>query len=88
MSDGFKIFGEQKIIELTDEANKFNDILQSDFRESHYNLSIKDHDLFNFIVEQCPHLDFAVKGDDDVLIVPQNLAFLIKELTTSSVSLK
>ena len=86
MSDGFKIFGEQKIIELTDEADKFNDILQSDFRESHYNLSIKDHDLFNFIVEQCSHLDFAVKGDDDVLIVPQNLAFLIKELTTSSVS--
>ena len=73
-------------IEVKREAEKFNDILQSDFKESHYNLAIKDHDFFNFIVEQCPEIDFAVKGDDDILIVPQNLAYMIDGLKTSRVS--
>lgn len=81
----FLLGHEADIFGLEAESEIYKDLVQSDFHESHYNLSIKDHDFFNFIVEQCPHLDFAVKGDDDVLIVPQNLAMLIEKLNLSRV---
>ena len=38
--------GTEKAVTLSKEEQHHMDILQSNFMESHYNLSIKDHDFF------------------------------------------
>ena len=71
--------------EISEEGKQFGDILQTDFAESHYNLSIKDVDFFNYIGEKCPQVDYVVKGDDDIMIVPHNLAYIIQGLEETKV---
>ena len=58
-----------------------------DFEESHYNLSLKDYHLFNYIEEKCQEMDFLFKGDDDILLIPENLMYHINFLRERSVSI-
>jgi len=67
------LLGTQDSVNLDEEENLFGDILQYDFVESHYNLTVKDHKFFDYIVENCPQVDYVFKGDDDILLVPENL---------------
>jgi len=70
---------------VSDDELKFADILQMDFMESHYNLSIKDHNLFSFIEDNCSDVDFVFKGDDDILLVPENAIYHIDKIRDSEV---
>lgn len=68
------LLGTQNGHSLKEEAAKHRDVLQYDFIESHYNLTVKDHNFFDYILNDCPQVDFVFKGDDDILLVPENLA--------------
>ncbi|CAG5098242.1 Oidioi.mRNA.OKI2018_I69.XSR.g15494.t1.cds [Oikopleura dioica] len=56
-----------------EEADKYGDILQYQFSESHYNLTVKDNMFFEFFQTSCPNADYILKGDDDILLIPENL---------------
>lgn len=58
---------------LDEEAATHGDLLQYQFAESHYNLTVKDNMFFEFFQTSCQNADFVVKGDDDILLVPENL---------------
>ena len=65
---------------LDNEAALHGDILQLNFTESHYMLPIKDHAYFDYIRYKCPEADFAFKGDDDILLIPENVAYLLETM--------
>ena len=79
------LLGKEKAVTVSKEERRHMDILQSDFMESHYNLSIKDNDFFTFIELHCPHVDFVFKGDDDILLVPENAMFHINKIKETTV---
>ncbi|KAG9348376.1 hypothetical protein JZ751_002111 [Albula glossodonta] len=63
---------------LTFEAQHFGDILQWDFQESLYNLSLKENAFLVWAVRRCPRVSFIFKGDDDVFAnTPAMLAYLL-----------
>ena len=66
--------------ELSEEIRSYGDILQLNFTESHYMLPIKDIAYLNYIRQSCPEADFVFKGDDDILLVPENIGFMIKQM--------
>ena len=51
--------------------------------ESHYNLPVKDHAFLEYVENYCSNADYVFKGDDDILLVPRNLATLIDEMEIS-----
>lgn len=53
--------------ELEFEIDKYGDILQLEFTESHYNLPLKDLAFLDFIQKKCNTVSFVFKGDDDIL---------------------
>ncbi|CAG5102779.1 Oidioi.mRNA.OKI2018_I69.chr1.g462.t1.cds [Oikopleura dioica] len=86
---GFKIkvvfiIGQKENANLTEEMRKNEDLLVLDFEESHYNLPYKDMAFLRFIEEKCSTADFVFKGDDDILLVPQNLINEISKIKSSS----
>lgn len=66
--------------EISEEEKIYNDILMIDFNESHYNLSVKDYSLFSYIDEHCKNIDYLFKGDDDILLVPENAIYHLNML--------
>ncbi|CBY07635.1 unnamed protein product [Oikopleura dioica] len=72
------IIGQDGKTNLTDEMKINDDLLVLDFEESHYNLPYKDMAFLRFINDKCSNVDFVFKGDDDILLIPQNL---IKEIS-------
>ncbi|XP_016105764.1 N-acetyllactosaminide beta-1,3-N-acetylglucosaminyltransferase 2-like [Sinocyclocheilus grahami] len=48
------------------EAQQFQDLLVWDFHDSFYNLTLKEHVFFKWMLDNCPHVSFIFKGDDDV----------------------
>uniref|UniRef100_A0A3P9INY2 Hexosyltransferase n=1 Tax=Oryzias latipes TaxID=8090 RepID=A0A3P9INY2_ORYLA len=50
------------------ENQKYGDILQWDFRDAFYNLTLKDLLLWQWIQQYCPTATFIFKGDDDVFV--------------------
>lgn len=48
------------------EAQQFQDLLVWDFHDSFYNLTLKEHVFFKWMLENCPRVSFVFKGDDDV----------------------
>ncbi|XP_055031039.1 N-acetyllactosaminide beta-1,3-N-acetylglucosaminyltransferase 2 [Misgurnus anguillicaudatus] len=53
-----------KLISL--EAQQFQDLLVWDFQDSFYNLTLKEHVFFKWMLDNCPQVSFVFKGDDDV----------------------
>ncbi|XP_036392982.1 N-acetyllactosaminide beta-1,3-N-acetylglucosaminyltransferase 2 [Megalops cyprinoides] len=51
---------------LSFEAQHFGDLLQWDFRESFYNLTLKDNAFLHWAMKHCSSAMFIFKGDDDV----------------------
>ncbi|KAJ3605649.1 hypothetical protein NHX12_027694 [Muraenolepis orangiensis] len=55
-----------RLLEL--ENRQHADILQWDFRDTFYNLTLKDLLFWGWFQERCPTATFVFKGDDDVLV--------------------
>lgn len=63
---------------LSFEAHHYRDILQWDFRESFFNLTLKDNAFLNWAARCCPRVSFIFKGDDDVFAnTPAMLGYLL-----------
>lgn len=56
----------QNLLEL--ENQKYGDILQWDFRDTFFNLTLKDLLLWRWLQQYCPTPAFVFKGDDDVFV--------------------
>lgn len=76
--EGFHKIRMNKLLEL--EQEEYNDILQWDFTESHYNLTLKQVLFLEWFDKKCPHASFVVNGDDDVLARPDNMAHYLQKL--------
>lgn len=48
------------------EAQQFRDLIVWDFEDSFYNLTLKEHVFFKWMLDNCPQASFVFKGDDDV----------------------
>uniref|UniRef100_A0A3B4AUH3 Hexosyltransferase n=1 Tax=Periophthalmus magnuspinnatus TaxID=409849 RepID=A0A3B4AUH3_9GOBI len=59
------------------EAEMHRDILQWDYRDTFFNLTLKDILFLDWYSSFCPNSQFVLKGDDDVFVnTPQIIEFL------------
>ncbi|XP_061591042.1 UDP-GlcNAc:betaGal beta-1,3-N-acetylglucosaminyltransferase 7, like [Cololabis saira] len=65
----------QKLIEFEDQIYK--DILQWDFMDTFFNLTLKEVNFLKWFNIYCPNVKFIFKGDDDVFVNTHNLLELI-----------
>nr|XP_055034951.1 N-acetyllactosaminide beta-1,3-N-acetylglucosaminyltransferase 2 [Misgurnus anguillicaudatus] len=82
---------------LTFESKMHGDIIQWDFADTFFNLTLKDVLFWDWFSRRCPHARFIFKGDDDVFVrTPAILDYLLAEekneinftnLTTKQLSL-
>ncbi|XP_013387972.1 uncharacterized protein LOC106157012 [Lingula anatina] len=63
--------------EIAREGALYNDVIQYDFAESYQNLTLKSLSILRWATEHCPHAQFVLKADDDVLILPEKLLFIL-----------
>uniref|UniRef100_A0A9J7XZC7 Hexosyltransferase n=1 Tax=Cyprinus carpio carpio TaxID=630221 RepID=A0A9J7XZC7_CYPCA len=50
------------------ESSTHKDILQWDFKDTFFNLTLKDVLFWNWLSKHCSHVHFIFKGDDDVFV--------------------
>ncbi|XP_070983542.1 N-acetyllactosaminide beta-1,3-N-acetylglucosaminyltransferase 2 [Oncorhynchus clarkii lewisi] len=48
------------------EARHHGDLLQWDFHDSFFNLTLKEQVFYRWVLSRCPKVSFVFKGDDDV----------------------
>ncbi|CAG01761.1 unnamed protein product, partial [Tetraodon nigroviridis] len=65
----------QKLIEYEDRL--YGDILQWDFMDTFFNLTLKEVNFLKWFDLYCPGVRFVFKGDDDVFVNTNNLLDLI-----------
>lgn len=65
----------QKLIEYEDRI--YGDILQWDFMDTFFNLTLKEVNFLKWFDIYCPGVQFIFKGDDDVFVNTDNLLELI-----------
>ncbi|XP_061114250.1 UDP-GlcNAc:betaGal beta-1,3-N-acetylglucosaminyltransferase 7, like [Conger conger] len=65
----------QKLIQFEDRI--YGDILQWDFMDTFFNLTLKEVNFLKWFNTYCPQVKFIFKGDDDVFVNTNNLLELI-----------
>lgn len=74
-SDDKDVKNLQKLIEYEDRIH--GDILQWDFMDTFFNLTLKEVNFLKWFDIYCPNVEFIFKGDDDVFVNTNNLLDLI-----------
>ncbi|XP_008304042.1 UDP-GlcNAc:betaGal beta-1,3-N-acetylglucosaminyltransferase 3-like [Stegastes partitus] len=77
--DGFEKKRLNNLLEVEQHEN--NDILQWDFIDTHYNLTLKQVLFLEWMDVNCPHVRFLMNGDDDVFAHTDNMIDYLKALT-------
>ncbi|XP_013885521.1 N-acetyllactosaminide beta-1,3-N-acetylglucosaminyltransferase 3 [Austrofundulus limnaeus] len=62
------------------EHQLYNDILQWDFDESFFNLTLKQILFFEWLDRRCPQVRFLMNGDDDVFAHTENMVDYLQSL--------
>ncbi|KAM9330637.1 N-acetyllactosaminide beta-1,3-N-acetylglucosaminyltransferase 3-like [Gastrophryne carolinensis] len=65
---------------LAAESKTYGDILQWDFQDTFYNLSLKQVLFYNWLELRCPGAQFVFNGDDDVFVHISNVITYLKGL--------
>lgn len=66
---------------------RFGDILQWDFKDTFFNLTLKDVLFWSWFSRHCGRTHFILKGDDDVFVnTPKLITYLHDQLNKSQVS--
>ncbi|KAI7791458.1 hypothetical protein IRJ41_020015 [Triplophysa rosa] len=68
--------------QLQKENQRYQDLLQSNFRDSYRNLTIKTMVMMEWLSTKCPQASYAVKVDADVLLNIKNLINMLVNLKT------
>ncbi|XP_060934378.1 N-acetyllactosaminide beta-1,3-N-acetylglucosaminyltransferase 3-like [Limanda limanda] len=75
---GFERGRQNKLLEL--EQNEYNDILQWDFSDTFYNLTLKQVLFLEWMERNCPKARFLLNGDDDVFVNTDNMVEYLQGL--------
>ncbi|KAG2467339.1 B3GN2 acetylglucosaminyltransferase, partial [Polypterus senegalus] len=65
---------------LEHESKMYNDILLWDYRDSFFNLTIKEVLFLEWFYQYCPNAQFIFKGDDDVFVNTHRIVEYLKGL--------
>ncbi|KAF7667901.1 hypothetical protein LDENG_00044860, partial [Lucifuga dentata] len=77
-STGFEKVRFNKLLEL--EQREHNDILQWDFKDTFFNLTLKQILFLEWTERNCPHARFLLNGDDDVFSNTDNMVEYLHSL--------
>ncbi|TKS85880.1 N-acetyllactosaminide beta-1,3-N-acetylglucosaminyltransferase 3 [Collichthys lucidus] len=77
-NSGFEKDRMNKLLEL--EQREYNDILQWDFRDTFYNLTLKQVLFLEWMERNCPNVRFLFNGDDDVFANTDNMVEYLQDL--------
>ncbi|GLD49909.1 N-acetyllactosaminide beta-1,3-N-acetylglucosaminyltransferase 3-like isoform X1 [Lates japonicus] len=78
MDSGFEKKRLNKLLEL--EQREYNDILQWDFSDTFYNLTLKQILFLEWMERNCPKARFLLNGDDDVFANTDNMVDYLQSL--------
>ncbi|XP_041913062.1 beta-1,3-galactosyltransferase 2 [Alosa sapidissima] len=62
---------------IEDESRQFHDIIQQEYLDTYYNLTIKTLMGMNWVATHCPHASYVMKTDSDMFV---NTEYLIQKL--------
>ncbi|XP_042339093.1 N-acetyllactosaminide beta-1,3-N-acetylglucosaminyltransferase 2-like [Plectropomus leopardus] len=66
---------------LRHEAKLHKDVLQWDYRDTFYNLTLKEVLFLEWFSQNCPHAQYVLKGDDDVFVNTLRIISLLEGLS-------